>query len=50
VPLEVALTGEDHAWSYVFLASDRACGITTDVVHPDGGIEVKRSDKLSIDH
>ena len=42
VPLKVALSGEDHAWSYVFLASDRARGITGDVVHPDGGIAVKR--------
>jgi NAD(P)-dependent dehydrogenase (short-subunit alcohol dehydrogenase family) len=42
VPLKVALAGEDHAWSYVFLASDRARGITGDVVHPDGGIAVKR--------
>lgn len=42
VPLKVALSGQDHAWSYVFLASDRARGITGDVVHPDGGIAVKR--------
>jgi phthalate 3,4-cis-dihydrodiol dehydrogenase len=41
VPLRVALSGEDHAWSYVFLASDRSRGITGDVVHPDGGIAVK---------
>lgn len=41
VPLQVALTGHDHAWSYVFLASERARGITGDVVHPDGGIGVK---------
>lgn len=40
VPLQVALTGADHAWSYVFLASDRSRGITGDVVHPDGGIGV----------
>jgi NAD(P)-dependent dehydrogenase (short-subunit alcohol dehydrogenase family) len=42
VPLKVALSGDDHAWSYVFLASARARGITGDVVHPDGGIAVKR--------
>lgn len=42
VPLRVALSGEDHAWSYVFLASDRARGITGGVVHTDGGIGVKR--------
>lgn len=41
VPLQVALSGEDHAWSYVFLASGRARGITGTVVHPDGGIGVK---------
>lgn len=42
VPLKVALTGADHAWSYVFLASHRSRGITGGVVHPDGGIGVKR--------
>jgi NAD(P)-dependent dehydrogenase (short-subunit alcohol dehydrogenase family) len=41
VPLRVALSGADHAWSYVFLASQRSRGITGDVVHPDGGIGVK---------
>jgi phthalate 3,4-cis-dihydrodiol dehydrogenase len=40
VPLRVALSGEDHAWSYVFLASDRARGITGGVVHSDGGMSV----------
>jgi NAD(P)-dependent dehydrogenase (short-subunit alcohol dehydrogenase family) len=41
VPLEVALTGYDHAWSYVFLASDRSRGITGEIVHADGGIGVQ---------
>jgi NAD(P)-dependent dehydrogenase (short-subunit alcohol dehydrogenase family) len=41
VPLEVALSGRDHAWSYVFLASDRSRGLTGEIVHPDGGIGVK---------
>lgn len=41
VPLQVALSGHDHAWSYVFLASERAGGITGGVVHPDGGIGVR---------
>lgn len=41
VPLRVALSGADHAWSYVFLASDRSRGITGGVVHPDGGMGVK---------
>ncbi|BCP11167.1 3-(cis-5,6-dihydroxycyclohexa-1, 3-dien-1-yl)propanoate dehydrogenase [Mycobacterium paraintracellulare] len=36
-PLHVALTGEDHAFSYVFLASDRSRGITGETVRPDGG-------------
>ncbi|HWF68088.1 MAG TPA: 3-(cis-5,6-dihydroxycyclohexa-1,3-dien-1-yl)propanoate dehydrogenase [Mycobacterium sp.] len=36
-PLNVALSGEDHAWSFVFLASDRSRGITGETVHPDGG-------------
>ena len=31
----------DHAGSYVFLASDRACGITGTVLHSDGGIGVR---------
>ena len=47
VPLQVALSGEDHAWSYVFLASDRARGITGGVVHPDGGIGVGHPKKRS---
>ena len=37
-PLQVALTGEDHAWSYVFLASARSRGITGETVRPDGGV------------
>lgn len=36
-PLNVALSGEDHAWGFVYLASDRARGVTGDTVHPDGG-------------
>lgn len=40
VPLQVALTGADHAWSYVFLASERSRGITGGVVHSDGGMSV----------
>jgi NAD(P)-dependent dehydrogenase (short-subunit alcohol dehydrogenase family) len=40
-PLRVALTGEDHAASYTFLASDRARGITGTIVHSDGGIGVR---------
>jgi NAD(P)-dependent dehydrogenase (short-subunit alcohol dehydrogenase family) len=36
-PLKIALTGADHAGSYVFLASDRARGITGTIVGSDGG-------------
>lgn len=36
-PLNVALSSEDHAWSFVFLASDHARGITGETVRPDGG-------------
>jgi NAD(P)-dependent dehydrogenase (short-subunit alcohol dehydrogenase family) len=39
-PLNVALDGQDHAWSYVFLASDRSRGITGEALHPDGGFGV----------
>ncbi|GAB3745133.1 3-(cis-5,6-dihydroxycyclohexa-1,3-dien-1-yl)propanoate dehydrogenase [Nocardiopsis nanhaiensis] len=41
VPLGVALSGQDHASSYVFLASERARGITGDVLHSDGGTGIK---------
>jgi NAD(P)-dependent dehydrogenase (short-subunit alcohol dehydrogenase family) len=40
-PLRVALTGDDHAGSYVFLASDRARGVTGTVVHSDGGMGIR---------
>ena len=40
-PLQVALSGADHAGSYVFLASDRARGVTGTVVHSDGGAGIK---------
>lgn len=40
-PLHVALSGADHAWSYVFLASDRSRGVTGGVIHPDGGMSIK---------
>lgn len=36
-PLQVALSGADHAFSYVFFASDRSRGITGDTTHSDGG-------------
>jgi NAD(P)-dependent dehydrogenase (short-subunit alcohol dehydrogenase family) len=40
-PLEIALRPEDHAGAYVFLASDRARGITGVIVNSDGGIGVR---------
>ena len=39
-PLNVALTGEDHAWAFVFLASDRSRGMTGESIHPDGGFRI----------
>lgn len=41
VPLNVALAGEDHAWSYVFLVSERSRGVSGDVIHTDGGMVAK---------
>lgn len=40
-PLQVALTGDDHAGAYVFLASDRSRGTTGTVIKSDGGIGVR---------
>ena len=40
-PLGMAMTPTDHAGSYVFLASDRAAGITGTFLHPDGGIAAR---------
>ena len=40
-PLQVALESRDHAGAYVFLASDRARGITGTVINSDGGIGVR---------
>jgi NAD(P)-dependent dehydrogenase (short-subunit alcohol dehydrogenase family) len=40
-PLGVALTGDDHAGAYVYLASDRARGVTGTVLHSDGGIGIR---------
>lgn len=47
VPLRVALTAEDMAWSYVFLASEHARGITGTSVHPDAGAGVSAPKKRS---
>jgi NAD(P)-dependent dehydrogenase (short-subunit alcohol dehydrogenase family) len=40
-PLRVALESHDHAGAYVFLASERARGITGTVINSDGGIGVR---------
>jgi len=40
-PLRVALTGDDHAGAYVYLASGRARGVTGTVLHSDGGIGIR---------
>jgi NAD(P)-dependent dehydrogenase (short-subunit alcohol dehydrogenase family) len=37
-PLAVALTPADHAGAYVYLASDRAAGLTGEVIRSDGGL------------
>ena len=46
-PLQVALSAQDMAWSYVFLASQRSRGITGTAVHPDGGAGVSAAKKRS---
>ncbi|MCP5029583.1 MAG: 3-(cis-5,6-dihydroxycyclohexa-1,3-dien-1-yl)propanoate dehydrogenase [Actinomycetia bacterium] len=40
-PLGLAMTGSDHAGSYVFLASDHSRGTTGTFLHSDGGIGIK---------
>jgi 2,3-dihydroxy-2,3-dihydrophenylpropionate dehydrogenase len=40
-PLHLAMTPEDIAESYVFLASDAALGMTGEFLHPDGGLGVR---------
>ena len=40
-PLRLAMGPEDHAGTYVYLASDRARGITGVIVNSDGGIGVR---------
>jgi len=40
-PLQVALTPADHAAAYVYLASDRARGVTGTILHSDGGIAIR---------
>lgn len=40
-PLRLAMGPEDHAGTYVYLASDRARGITGVIINSDGGIGVR---------
>jgi NAD(P)-dependent dehydrogenase (short-subunit alcohol dehydrogenase family) len=40
-PLQLALHSKDHAGSYVFLASERARGLTGVIINSDGGIGVR---------
>jgi len=40
-PLRLAMGPEDHAGTYVYLASDRARGITGTIINSDGGIGVR---------
>lgn len=40
-PLGVALGPDDHAGAYVFLASDRARGVTGMIINSDGGMAVR---------
>lgn len=40
-PLAVALTPTDHAGAYVYLASDRAPGLTGELLRSDGGLGVR---------
>lgn len=40
-PLDVALDGNDHAQSFVFLASDAARGMSGRFLHPDSGANLK---------
>ncbi len=40
-PLQVALTGVDHVGAYLYLASNRARGITGEIIRSDGGLSVR---------
>lgn len=40
-PLRIALTPEDHAGAYVYLASERARGLTGVIIHSDGGMAAR---------
>ena len=40
-PLSVALTPEDHAGAYVYLASEHAAGLSGEILRSDGGLGVR---------
>jgi NAD(P)-dependent dehydrogenase (short-subunit alcohol dehydrogenase family) len=40
-PLSVALEPADHAGAYILLASDRAPGVTGEIIRSDGGLSVR---------
>jgi 2,3-dihydroxy-2,3-dihydrophenylpropionate dehydrogenase len=40
-PLKVAMTADEIAQSYVFLASDAGAGMTGEFLHPDGGLGIR---------
>lgn len=40
-PLHIALAASDHAASYLFLASEGACGMTGQILCSDGGLSVR---------
>jgi NAD(P)-dependent dehydrogenase (short-subunit alcohol dehydrogenase family) len=40
-PLQIALDPSDHAGAYVYLASDRSCGLTGEMIRSDGGLGVR---------
>jgi phthalate 3,4-cis-dihydrodiol dehydrogenase len=40
-PLKVAMTAQQIAESYVFLASDAGAGMTGEFLHPDGGLGIR---------
>jgi len=40
-PLEVALRSEDHAGAYVYLASNRAPGLSGEILRSDGGLAAR---------
>jgi NAD(P)-dependent dehydrogenase (short-subunit alcohol dehydrogenase family) len=40
-PLDRALSPDDHAGAYVYLASDRASAVTGEFIHTDGGFRIR---------